>query len=97
MHYKYYFKYIADGKTKLANKPNDDFTFEMTEQINTLKVILTPNKPVRILEFYVQLDYKFYPTSRFFANGFQSWTDTKEFTREETVSDLNTIGKSPYG
>ena len=97
MHYKYYFKYIAEGKTKLANKPNEDFTFEMTEFVNSLKVVLKPLKPVKIVEFYVQLDYKFYPTSKFFANGFQSWTDTKEFTRDETVSDLNTIGKSPYG
>ncbi len=98
MDYKYYFKYTLDGRTpKITNKPNDDFSFYMEERINSLKLILEPKCPVEILEFYVQLDYKFNDDSKFFANGFQSWTDTKEFTRDETVSDLNRIGKSPYG
>lgn len=97
MDYKYYFKYCVDGVTKLANKPNDDFDFEMKEYINSLRLFLLPKKPVQILEFYVQLDYLFHDDSKFFANGFQSWTDTKEFTRNETTPDLNTIGKSPYG
>ena len=98
MDYKYYFKYTIDGTTpKIDNKPNDDFSFYMEERVNSLKLVLEPKKPVQVLEFYVQLDYKFNPDSRFFANGFQSWTDTKEFTRDETVSDLNRIGKSPYG
>lgn len=97
MDYKYYFKYSVDGVTKLANKPNDDFDFEMKEYINSLRLFLLPKKPVQILEFYVQLDYLFHDDSKFFANGFQSWTDTKEFTRNETTPDLNTIGKSPYG
>ncbi|MBQ7740390.1 MAG: alpha-galactosidase [Eubacterium sp.] len=98
MHYKYYFKYTLDGRTvKIANKPNDDFSFELDEHLNTLKLKVLPKSPLQILEFYLQLDYKFHDDSRFFANGFQSWTDTKEFTRNETVSDLNTIGKSPYG
>ena len=98
MDYKYFFRYTLDGKTtKITNKENDDFGFEMQEHINSLKLILIPKKPVQILEFYVQLDYEFQKDSKFFANGFQSWTDTKEFTRNETVSDLNTIGKSPFG
>ncbi len=98
MDYKYYFKYTVDGKTPIiTNTPNDDFSFYMEERINSLKLILEPKKPVIIIEFYVQLDYKFNDDSKFFANGFQSWTDTKEFTRDETVPDLNRIGKSPYG
>ena len=97
MDYKYYFKYRVDGVTKLANKPNDDFDFEMKEYINSLRLFLLPKKPVQILEFYVQLDYLFHDDSKFFANGFQSWTDTKEFTRNDTTPDLNTIGRSPFG
>ncbi len=98
MDYKYFFKYTLDGRTtKIANKENEDFSFEMKEYINSLRLFLIPKKPVQILEFYVQLDYEFQKDSKFFANGFQSWTDTKEFTRNETTPDLNTIGKSPFG
>ena len=97
MELKYFFKYSVDGIKKLTNKPNDDFTYETETTPNGLKVTLIPTVPIKVLEFYVQLDFTFHPESKFFANGFQSWTDTKEFTREETVADLNTIGKSPYG
>ncbi len=98
MDFKYFFKYTLDGRTtKITNKENEDFSFEMRDNVHSLKLILQPKQPLQILEFYVQMDYTFHEGSRFFANGFQSWTDTKEFTRNETEAGLNTVGKSFFG
>ncbi len=97
MEYRYHFTYTADGTVKTAADSNEDFTFELKENENSLKAVLTPKKDVIIHSFFVERDYSFAEGAKFFANGFQSWTDTREFGKNDKMPGLGTIGKSPYG
>ena len=97
MEYNFHFTYSSDGAVKTAKGDNDDFSLDLQQNEKSLKLILNPNKDIKILSFYAQRDYDFSDNSKFFANGFQSWTDTKEFSKEEKMSGLGPLGKSPFG
>ncbi len=97
MAYKFNFNYIADGRIKTARGDNDDFTLDIAESENGLKVTLNPKTDIRIEKFFVTRDYDFSNDSKFFANGFQSWTDTKEFSKNDRMNGLGLVGKSLFG
>ena len=97
MEYTYHFTYTAGGEVKTANGSNDDFDFVIKESSGSLKAVITPKKAIEIKSFYIQRDYNFADGSKFFANGFQSWTDTREFTKNDKMDSLGTVGKSFYG
>ncbi len=97
MVYKFHFTYKTGGVVKTAKGSNDDFNLDITENDSSLKITLIPKNKVEILKFYIQRDYPFLRKSKFFANGFQSWTDTKEFCADEKMADIGFIGKTPVG
>lgn len=95
--YKLHFTYKCDNTVKTAVAPNNDFDYDIKDEENNLKVILLPKKAISILNFYIEKEYKFQDDSKFFANGFQSWTDTKEFGKQDKIDGLGIIGKNPFG
>jgi alpha-galactosidase len=97
MSYTFHFTYKIGNSVKTATENNDDFNFDINESNGSLKVLLLPKKPISILNFYIEQKYNFNDNSKFFANGFQSWTDTKEFTKNERMAGLGLVGKSPFG
>ena len=97
MNYRYHFTYKADNKVKTATGANEDFDFALTEGENSVKAVITPKMDIAISNFYIERDYEFEDGSKFFANGFQSWTDTREFVKTDKMDGLNTVGKSLYG
>lgn len=97
MEYKLHLTYKVGECVKTATEANEDFDISIKEGDSTLKAVLTPKTPLSVLDFYIETGYHFMPESKFFANGFQSWTDTKEFSSYERMPDLGLIGKSPYG
>ncbi len=97
MDYKFHFTYRVNDVVKTAAGNNEDFDIDSKKTKNQLKVILIPKKNIEILNFYVERDYDYPYNSTFFANGFQSWTDTKEFKKDEKMPGIGLIGKSPYG
>lgn len=97
MEYRYSFSYKINGVKKTSTGTNNDFELKVDENDNGLKLTLIPNGTISDLAFEVVRDYKFNDQSRFFANGFQSWTDTKEFTNTEKMAGLGLVGKSFFG
>ena len=89
--------YTANGVKRSAIKSNDDFDLELVEKDNGLKLTILPKTKLSDIDFMVTRDYTYSEDSRFFANGFQSWTDTMEFTKNEQMPGLGLIGKSPFG
>lgn len=102
MDYKLKFTYKADNKIKTVEQQNDDVSFDLRQAENGLTLTVIPKKEISDISFYLERNYEYQTDSRFFANGFQSWTDTKEFTRNEMMADEGLIGrgifgKSPFG
>ena len=97
MDYRFSFMYFADGRIKNSSGNNNDFRLDINESESGLKITLIPNKDIRIKKFFATRDYDFNADSKFFANGFQSWTDTKEFSSDEKMPGLGLVGKSLFG
>lgn len=97
MDYRFHFTYRCDGVVRTASESNEDFSIDIKNSADALKVILLPKKPISVLKFYAERVYSYDADSRFFANGFQSWTDTKEFSPLERMAGLGLVGKSPFG
>ncbi len=97
MDYKLKFTYKADNKIKTVERQNDDVSFDLRQSANGLKLTIIPQKQISDISFYLERNYEYQTDSRFFANGFQSWTDTKEFTRNEMMADEGLIGKGIFG
>ena len=97
MAYKFSFMYVADGKIKSSAGNNGDFKLDISESENGLKITLIPNTDIKVKKFFAVRDYAFSPDSKFFANGFQSWTDTKEFSKTDRMAGLGLVGKSLFG
>ena len=102
MNYRLNFTYKADNQKKTVDCQNDDVAFDLQQNANGLKLTVIPKKAISDISFYLEREYDFSGDKRFFANGFQSWTDTKEFAKNEMMADEGLIGrgifgKSPFG
>ncbi len=49
---------------------------------------LIPQGPVEVKEAYFETNYRFTKDDRIFCNGFQSWTESREFTWNEKIKKL---------
>ena len=102
MNYRLNFTYKADNQKKTVDCQNDDVAFDLQQNANGLKLTVIPKKAISDISFCLEREYDFSGDKRFFANGFQSWTDTKEFAKGEMMADEGLIGrgifgKSPFG
>lgn len=89
--------YSVLGVSKTATSSNEDFHLNFDESENGLKITLVPKVEISNISFMLTKSYNYSKDSRFMANGFQSWTDTKEFTKNEKMPSLGLVGKSFFG
>ena len=97
--------YIADGRTVTSQEvENEDYRLEFTglhdpsavpafsPEGTRVSVKIVAKRPLTMVKSKVMLPQSLSPGDRIYANGFQSWTDTREFAYEEVLHD---IGKVP--
>ena len=97
MNYKLNFTYKTDKEIKTTEISNDDVSFDLHQTENGLTLTVIPKKEISDISFYLERKYEYPQDSRFFANGFQSWTDTKEFAKNELMADEGLVGKGLFG
>lgn len=97
MKYKLNFSYKTGKELKTTEISNDDVSFDLRQTENGLTLSVIPKKEISDISFYLERGYEYPQDSRFFANGFQSWTDTKEFAKNELMADEGIVGKGLFG
>lgn len=97
MNYKLNFSYKTGKELKTTEISNDDVSFDLRQTENGLTLTVIPKKEISDISFYLERGYEYPQDSRFFANGFQSWTDTKEFAKNELMADEGIVGKGLFG
>lgn len=97
MNYKLNFSYKTGKELKTTEISNDDVSFDLRQTENGLTLTVIPKKKISDISFYLERGYEYPQDSRFFANGFQSWTDTKEFAKNELMADEGIVGKGLFG
>ena len=97
MNYKLNFSYKTGKELKTTEISNDDVSFDLHQAENGLTLTVIPKKEISDISFYLERKYEYPQDIRFFANGFQSWTDTKEFAKNELMADEGLVGKGLFG
>ncbi|WP_288312870.1 glycoside hydrolase family 36 protein [uncultured Eubacterium sp.] len=97
MNYKLNFSYKTGKESKTTEISNDDVSFDLRQTENGLTLTVIPKKEISDISFCIERGYEYPQDSRFFANGFQSWTDTKEFAKNELMADEGIVGKGLFG
>lgn len=91
MGYKYNIIYNANGKIHKTNHSNTA-DFEIMEEIkgDIFTLTLLPKTDITFQKFEVTGDISFSQNSKFFVNGYQSWTVSREYAPNEDMrADFN--------
>ena len=97
MTFSYHIDYKLGSTVKTATGSNEDLLLQVRESDHRLQVTLHPTAPIQVRSFILELTILFTPDTRFMANGFQSWTDSREVGPTERMPGLGTVGNSPIG
>lgn len=67
---------------------NDVFTFDFSEKDGKIKGFFTAKKDILMTKFILTEEKEFDGDDLFYANGYQAWTTSREFSREDTFDGL---------
>ena len=86
-------EYETNGTIKqTSGSGNGDISAEITVSGNRTKVTVSAKRDLRLLSAKLSEPYDYAPDCRIFVNGYQSWTDTREFRLPE---GLHTVLDKP--
>lgn len=81
---KFVIKYKAGNKTITSNEiENSFYSLDIVDTEEHFSVVLNPKKTFELVDFYVEMPYSFNDDDKFFGAGYQSWTVTKEYTKDD--------------
>lgn len=87
-----FIKYSVNGKV-FESTVTESEHYSLTADITGEKIscVLHPKLEMELIEFNLSCVKKMLPDEVFFANGYQSWTTTRECRRDDTVKGLTPI------
>jgi len=86
---------LAGGSIdKTYNYGNEDLSIDISCAGERVSVMLGAKTPVTIEKSVFDHEYEYDETCRIFINGYQSWTETREYTTKEKVHNLNRLPRS---
>lgn len=87
---KYYIEYSVNGKAFTSNTlKTTHFSIEKESLGSRTVMNLNTENPLSIQKFQIILPYKFNNENRIFVNGYQSWTDSREYFIDEQMTELS--------
>ncbi len=83
---KFIISYKDGNKVITTNETENSFyKLEILDSTERFTVNLIPKKTFELVDFYVEFPYEFKDNDRFFGAGYQSWTVTKEYTKNDIM------------
>lgn len=91
---KYTLNYRCYGQTWESHTlENEDYTLEITDEPEHLRVVLHPKHTLQLLDFSVSFYYEFRAQDWFYAGGYQSWTTSREYKSTEVQKNYIPLAK----
>ncbi len=89
MNKKFIVSYKVNGTTVVSDKTdNVMYSLDIVDTPERFSVTLNPKRDFEIVDFRVEFPYTFNSEDKFFANGYQSWTKTREYTNNEIMKGV---------
>ncbi len=87
-------RYTVDGAEKRAHGPeNEDLRLELCQKENRTTIRIKAKRPIKLITSSFEVPYHYDPDDHVFINGYQSWTDTREFGLHEHLHNLRRVPK----
>lgn len=85
-------EYICGGSEyKSTGLTGKHFKIAQIENGDSLTLKILPDRDLKFKKFQVIFDYDYHDNSRIFVNGWQSWTDSREYFKTERMSRIHPI------
>ena len=75
----------------IQNIEDELFSIEIEEDIHCFTVRFIPKEPLVLQNIALHIDRKMREEEKVFVNGYQTWTDSREFTKDEQLQGLNPL------
>ncbi len=86
--------YLYNGSEyRCTGNACEHFSLEVEADQNHIKVAVVPKAEIEFREFKVILPYDYSGDCRILPNGYQSWTDTREYRKTDRMSHIYPTGK----
>ncbi len=86
---KFTVTYFENGIKKSASvQENDLYKIDYSLSDNSFKAKILPKKEISLYRIDVKFDYKFEDNSKFYCNGYQAWTTSREMAKSEKMKDV---------
>lgn len=81
-----FIKYSLDGKIYESGKlQGEHYTLDFENSDSAIRCVLHPKTEIELKEFKLTAIHKYSHSEVFFANGYQSWTTSREYSPDDTV------------
>jgi len=94
--FEFSLEYKVSGN-KVTAKGDDTIHYSIKRKVSNdgIKVYLTPKTEIELCNAYLTTHLPYGRFARVFANGYQSWTHSREYTRDDVQIGLRKIGQYP--
>ncbi len=85
-------EYRYNGQTILLEGKTSEYLdadYSVTE--DAVKLTLIPKEKVELVKAWFDFHHEFKENDKFFANGYQSWTTSREYTKNDTHYGINKL------
>ncbi|MGN1201902.1 MAG: glycoside hydrolase family 36 protein [Eubacterium sp.] len=90
MEYTFNFIYKVNGIAKSSTSlDNADLSVEINSSDKLINLTVKPKSEIEFIGFEMTMPYKFNSSQRIFTNGYQSWTVSKEYSPNDSMSEFN--------
>lgn len=87
-----YIKYKCFGATWISKKlENDHFSTDFVAKNGKIKVEIIPKTEIELIEYKLTTATSFSDSDYFFANGYQSWTTSTEYSAKHVAKGMTPI------
>lgn len=85
--------YLLNNITHTIDKSDENVIINKKINKNSIFISIIPKCKIIIKNAIIEKDYKFNKDDKIFVNGYQSWTETKEFSIKESLRNINHLPK----
>lgn len=91
--FKFKIYYNVDGAGAVAEGSNEHFNLVGGYDKGYLRLSIEPKVKMELVHAEVSVDYKYGDDVRIFVNGYQSWTESREYLKTEKFTGIRSLGK----
>ena len=92
--FEFNIKYSVDGTSYTVDRLKcDHFEIVITEKEEVMKAVIYPKCDLSNIDISMSCTHLYTPESKIFVNGYQSWTESREYSIDEKMPRCGIIGK----